>query len=64
MNERIDKSTAGQEELSLAPEHKESRMTEIPELRGENRKVFRLNNKEQQAVLMKKHRCMRMLMIS
>ena len=50
MNERIDKSTTGQEEITLAPEHKESRMTEIPELRGENRKVFRLHNKEQQAV--------------
>ena len=50
MNERIYESTTGREELTLAPENKESRMTEIPELRGENRKVFRLNNKEQQAV--------------
>lgn len=50
MNEENYETTIGAEELILAPEHKGPRKVEVPELRGENRKVFCRNNKEQQAV--------------
>ena len=50
MIETMNETTIGAVEVMLAPEHKGPRMLEVPELRGENHKVFHLNSKEQQAV--------------
>ena len=50
MNEKNNETTISAEEMTLVPEHKSPRKVEVPELRGEKRKVFHLNNKEQQAV--------------
>ena len=46
----MNETTIGAVDVMLEPEHKGLHKVEDPEFRGENHKVFHLNNKEQQAV--------------